>query len=385
MVPQIARIAVLFAGAFCLAAAASAAETPSAGRGILVLRNGQSLEGNIRQEGNTFIVDLSDGQIRIKATDVELQCNSHEEGYRRKRAAIQVGNVHDHLELSQWCLRHDLLGPAAAELADAVAADPGHPMIPVIRERLKLAMEPPPMADVARKVQLGPSNEELDGLVRSLPHGVTESFTQSVQPLLMNHCMTSGCHGAQSSMPMHLLRVPSSRTVGRRVTQRNLYAVLQFIDRDNPGASRLLKAAGAPHGSVQYAIFNEHRAEQFQRLAEFAVQVSRQPPPSPRSATVAPATPAAEFGSIWEDAAIAPPQELPEDARQGRRLSTPDSSADGQAKTDAKKPGELAMKSTLAGSLPPDTFSRRYAEEKKKAPDAPKTPPQGEGPQDGVR
>ena len=85
-----------------------------------------------------------------------------EDGYRRKRAGIQLGNVHSHLELAQWCLRHGLLGPAATELADATAADPTHPMILVLRHRLKMAMEPPPSPNAQAKAISGPSNDELD-------------------------------------------------------------------------------------------------------------------------------------------------------------------------------------------------------------------------------
>ncbi len=92
---------------------------------------------------------------------------------------------------------------------------------------------------------------------------------------------------------------------------------------------------------------------------------------------MAPAT--AEFGSIWEDAANAPPQELPEEARQGRRLPTTDSSADRPPKADAKRPGGATVKNTLAGSLTPDAFSRRYADEKKSR-DASRTPSKGGNP-----
>ena len=78
---------------------------------MVVLRNGEVIEGRISRDEGVYIVDLPNGRIRIRQANVELVCSSLEEGYRRKRASIQVGNVHDHLELAQWCMRHNLLGP----------------------------------------------------------------------------------------------------------------------------------------------------------------------------------------------------------------------------------------------------------------------------------
>ena len=71
-------------------------------------------------------------------------------------------------------------------------------------------------------------------MVRSLPPGVVETFTQSVQPVLMNHCATGGCHAPQSETGLRLFRVPTGKQASRRITQRNLYSVLPFVDRDNP-------------------------------------------------------------------------------------------------------------------------------------------------------
>ena len=111
---------------------------------LLMLRNGQVLEGRITHADGAYTVEVPNGQMRIKDADVDMLCNSLEDGYRRKWALIQVGNVYHHLDLTQWCLRHHLLGPAAVELADARLADAKNPMIAVLEYRLKVALEPPP-------------------------------------------------------------------------------------------------------------------------------------------------------------------------------------------------------------------------------------------------
>ena len=340
---------------------APAANPP--GQGILVLRNGQTIEGRITQTAGLYVVDLGDGQIRVKAADVDLVCANLEDGYRRKRAAIQVGNVHHHIELAEWCLRHGLLGPAATELADATVAEPDNPMIDVLHQRLKMAMEPPPKPEAAGKLVAGPSNEELDRMVRSLPHGVVETFTQSVQPVLMNHCATGGCHGPQSESGLRLFRVPTGKTASRRITQRNLYSVLPYLDRDNPASSRLLTAPNGPHGTVKQAIFTEHQAGQYKRMIDWAGQFAGQSAPD-SIPTLAPATP-------FESAGPTPPHVLSQEARKARPLSADgkkQSARHGAARSPSKPVATAdASSDQSADPFDPEAFNRRYATQQKQA------------------
>lgn len=334
------------------------------GRRMLVMRNGQIFEGRITSANGHYIIDLDDGQIRLKAADVELVCDTLEDGYSRKRAAIQVGNVHHHLELAQWCLRHNLLDSAAAELADAKTADPTHPMIAALQHRLKMAMEPQTATDSGPTKAAGPSNEELDRMVRGLPRGAVETFTQSVQPVLMNHCATSGCHSPQAE-GMPLLRVSGSKPNSRRITQRNLGSVLDFVDRDNIAASRLLTAASGPHGTVQHAVFSEHEAAQYNRLVEWVCQLAQQPA-SGVPATITPTMPA-----FPPDATLGqtPPQVLSKDALKAQPLSASvhnpavrrgASPAALKAATDAAQ----ASFEQSADPFDPEVFNRRHASAK---------------------
>ena len=288
MLPNFVRTAVvttLLAAAVLPAKGQAPTDMPPS-QGMVILRNGEVIEGKISRDEGIYIVNLPNGRIRIKQANVELVCKSLEEGYRRKRAIIQVGNVHDHLDLAEWCLRHNLLGPATIELADATVADPKNPMIAALRHRLKMAMEPPPPAELHSKTLFtpGPSNDDLDRMVRGMPRGSVETFTQSVQPLLLNNCATSGCHGPQSENGLRLWHIAAGRPSSRRTTQRNLCSALQFIDRENPSASRLLTAATKPHGTLQHPIFSEHHTLQYQRLLDWANQIARpEPPDQPES------------------------------------------------------------------------------------------------------
>ncbi len=329
---------------------------------MVILRNGQFVEGRITQTDGLYVVDLPDGQIRIKAADVDVVCRDLDEGYVRKRAAIQVGNVNSHLELAQWCLRHNLLGPAAQELADATAADPKNPMIDALQRRLKLALEPPAV-EVASQPLSGPSNDELDRMIRGLPHGAVETFTQSVQPVLINHCATSGCHGPQSETGLRLLRSSAGQSAGRRITQRNLYSVLQFVNRDTPLASRLLVAPSGPHGNARYAVFSERQASQFTRLVEWTYQLAQTPASDSPPATIGPVVPVAAPQS--ESA----PHALSQEARKARPLAAAEKNqvARRNGVRPAAKPPADAMPASFdqpVDPFDPEVFNRRFAPKK---------------------
>ena len=357
-------IAVVFAlavPAAFLAGAEPSLPAPAAAQ-ILILRNGQTIEGRISQREGVYVIDLSDGQIRVKPADVDLVCSRLEEGYQRKRAALPTGDAHEHLELAQWCLRHDLLGPAATELADAKAADPNDPLITAMEHRLKMALEPP-SAVTASKAIAGPSNEELDRMIRSLPRGAIETFTQSVQPLLMNHCSTGGCHGPQSETGLRLFRIPTGRTASRRITQRNLYSAMSFVDRDNPAASRLLTVPSGPHGTAKIAIFNEHQAAQYRRLVEWTNQLAGQPSgadmPATLNSMLIPARPNGPPAQM-------PPQMLSQEARRAHPLQMPgvgQAPQRGVAGKLARQSGEAipSVSEQSGDPFDPEAFNRRYS------------------------
>ena len=213
----------------------------------------------------------------MRLANVEFCCRTLQEGYERKRAAIQVGNVQDHLELAQWCERHGLLDLAANELSAAAAIEPNHPMVGVLRRRLQLAREPPLQPSESSGGVASPTADELDRMVRGMPPGAVETFAQIVQPLLINHCTSSGCHGPQSETRFRLMRTPVSQPAGRRLTQRNLQAVLEYVDYNAPSSSRLLTVVSGPHGPVRAGTFSDRQAGQYKRIADWVDLVTRQP------------------------------------------------------------------------------------------------------------
>jgi hypothetical protein len=64
------------------------------------------------------------------------------------------------------------------------------------------------------------------------------------------------------------------RAVTRRLTQRNLFATLQMIDRGCPEESPLLTMPRGPHGDAKSAVFGHRDARQRDQIAAWVRQVT---------------------------------------------------------------------------------------------------------------
>lgn len=249
--------------------------------GVLLLRNGEVLEGKIVRVGDFYYVAVPHGQVRIRATDVETVCRTLQEGYRFKRQNIQLPSAQQHLELGQWCIRHGLVAEAEQELVEAVRLQPDHPLVPLLQRRIQMAQHPAePSACSEPEASLPAESYELEYWVQTLPPVVVEEFTQSVQPILLNNCTKAGCHGPKDQGRFSLLKPPSGRLPTRRLTQRNLASTFRWINAQEPLRSPLLAAPLAPHGSVKIPIFGNPHCEAYQRLVRWvllAAQAASQP------------------------------------------------------------------------------------------------------------
>jgi hypothetical protein len=228
-------------------------------------------------------VSQNNAQLKIRAADVRLTGRDRADLYRLWHANLEQPDPQEHLELAEWCIKNRLFSEAKAELHSAAQAEPTHPKIPLLERRLELAARPPaakPATTAPKPAAATPSltNDDLDKLVRSLPTGTVETFANTVQPLLLNHCSTAGCHGPQSQTSLRLLRIPPARVTGRRLTQRNLHAALSAVNRDIPEESPLLLVPTQPHATLKAAVFTNREAAQYKQLVDWVVRVSGSPP-----------------------------------------------------------------------------------------------------------
>lgn len=272
---------VAFSVVTCCAATSYAQQgtlAPEPQDGVLVHRNGEVFRGKITRAGDRHIVALGGGQIIVKSSDVEACCATLDEAYRLRKQHHPADCAQDYLEMAQWCQRQGLLDAASQELVEAKLLDPAHPMIPLLERRIQASRQGVEARGPIAKAPEGRlAFSELDRVARGMPAGTMESFTQVVQPMLVNNCTATGCHGPGASDTFSLTRVSPGGPASRRMTQRNLAAVLQRIDRNNPSASPLLATPLRPHGSAKGPIFTDRQAAQYQQLVDWVYRVSQMP------------------------------------------------------------------------------------------------------------
>lgn len=335
--------------------AALPAWADEAPEGALLLRNGEVFQGRILLEGSEFRVLLSHGEVRFPVVEVECAAATLGELYQRKQVMVMPGDARERLRLAQWCIRQGLLDEAAAEIARARSEDPTNPGADLLAHRLDLARQPLAVAKppaVTPVVHTEAQLDELDRFARALPEGTVETFTQRVQPIMMNACATAACHGSQSPSKLQLQRVPGARPATRRLTQRNLQSVLPWVNREQPGGSRLLQCAVSAHGSAKTAPVSAESA-QYRWLVEWVYQVARAENRVPRIDTqvvTAAATMPAVKDDVHTDAVQAswPAAEVPAEAP----VQTPFQQAEPAPPPAAPARG--------ADPFDPEVFNRRF-------------------------
>jgi len=271
---SLARIAAVFC-VFLPALSAGQMLDIAPREGILVLRNGGVLSGKITQAGMRFYVTVERGEIRVAQRDVEMVCRDLNEAYRRKASALRADDATSHIDLAEWCVRHRLHEEAGGQLDLARRLASHHPRIALVERRLQLSLHPVETpTSAAALLPARTTNDKLDQLVRSLPAGTVETFTTTVQPLLLNSCATSGCHGPRAANKLRLEHLASGRPLTRRITQRNLDAVLKCVDQEEPAQSGLLTMPLENHAGGTEPLFSARDVAKYQQLVDWVNQVS---------------------------------------------------------------------------------------------------------------
>lgn len=339
------------------------AEPPKA----VLLRNGEVFQGQIQTNGAEVRILLSHGEVRFRASDVEYTAATVRELYLRRQTTLLPGDARERLRLAQWCIRQGLFEDAAAEIEAARVIDPRNPAVDLMARRLELGRQPLAAARAPVAVTRSSTGlEELDRLVRGLPEKSVEAFTQRVQPTIMNTCATPACHGAQSDSKLQLLRAGGGRPASRRLTQRNLQALLPWVDQQDPAASQLLKYASTVHAAGK-APPMARESTQYRRLVEWVYQMAhaedRLPAASPDAEHLAePGKVPPATGREVRLAGGTEPVDAGKVHRQGVVHAAWPSEGSAQPSQSAASAAAAPDDKAPAGSDPfdPEIFNRRY-------------------------
>ena len=322
-----------------------------------MLRNGQVLQGEVTQAGDYYVVTLGGtSEIRLKAAEVEAVCASLDEAYEFKVGHLSGSGARPHLELAEWCLRHDLHARCAQQLVAAMRLEPDNPGLKLLERRLEFAAQQPKERDQATLAAASAivSSEQMEQAIRDLPAGSVEKFAAVIQPILLNRCGANQCHGPNAKSEFRLLRPSPGQVANRRFTQRNLYAALEQLDRSQPEASPLLTLPQRRHGTSLTAVFDKHSQKQLDDLAKWIniTLASPQAPPTIPAAT--PTLLQSSSDAFPKSTAPAPPAAMTPGESSSTRVMKP------AVESAESKSAAAAERFVPRDRFDPEIFNRRY-------------------------
>ncbi|MBC7820706.1 MAG: hypothetical protein IAG10_27795, partial [Planctomycetaceae bacterium] len=224
------------------------------------------------------------GQLVLPFDQVKFNADDMEDAYRQQRSALPERPVTAHIELARWCYTNGLPDQACKELREVLRIEPestiARTMLQRINDQLLATKELPAVAarngeySMLGNPKLGVPEDTLGGL----PREAAMEYVAKVQPLLVNRCATSGCHGVGSGNSFELVRTKLGKAPPKAHSERNLAAILELIDREQPLSSPLLtklrgesksKGVRQTHGSLS--------RDQTQTLRNWIEAISQKP------------------------------------------------------------------------------------------------------------
>ena len=339
---------------------------------VLLLKNGQVLAGRITWSGDHYFVDRDGLQMGVRSGEVLATAADMDDAYRWQRARLARDDLEGHQTLAQWCLRHDLLGYAATELADCEALQPSHARTALLMRQLQSAVRTVENAKARRAPSEGPTDAGMaqthsppDDLPRdavpransgakaadvsaTLSNESLETFVTTIQPLLINQCAAGGCHGGATKAELKFQRFDPRRSPSRVYTERNLAAVLKHIDHDTPEASPLVVVPSQPHGGMATPVFSGRTLGQ---RAELVAWVRGTVRPSGRVPQATRNTSGVVFGNDVKKPAKAP---------VARAVHEENASHVSKGRDGAAVAPDGAAVGGTVNSHDPDEFNRRF-------------------------
>jgi len=182
--------------------------------------------------------------------------------------------------LFDWCLRNGLEN-RAAEMLTQTKLDPDslklmqrrleQHRINARREKNQTWQSEVDQTEVRPTVDSTLISQTVDGL----PDGTEAFFNQQLHAKLIVGCTAAKCHGRDSET-LPLRHLGKGIATPRGLTRHNLYQVLQYVDRNSPGQSKVLEMATTAHGGQSKPAM-EPKSIGFLLLQQWVYNVSENP------------------------------------------------------------------------------------------------------------
>lgn len=245
-------------------------------KGVLVLKTGQLVEGELSQRAGGYLVELPKGSYLIPFERVSVAADDRHAAYGKLKALEPNPTPDFQVTLARWCITWKLYQEARLELRDALVADPNHQAAREMYARLHQLLHPEQAVEEKPKPKTREGFEAADAeSLAGLSPEAAKQYVIRVQPLLLNRCGNAACHGPASPQEFQLAHV---RRGLNRTTLENLNAVLRYVDRSDPEKSPLLKISSGTHGRNGRPIFYGAAGEQnLATLREWVAQLANDP------------------------------------------------------------------------------------------------------------
>lgn len=329
--------------------------------GVLLLKNGHVMQGSITKAGDYFVLTLGKtGEVRLPAADVETQCVDLDDAYRYQAALLSIKKAEPHLTLAEWCLRYGLRQQAEDQVAFARQLEPENAKIAQLELRLKTAAVPAPSGARAESSSSTVGVKQLDETLAELPKGSMERFSVVIQPMLVNRCGANGCHGPAAKSNFHLLRPSAGQMMSKRFSQRNLFTVLQYLDKDNPEESPLVTIPQEKHGSTLAPVFDKRSQHQLDDLIAWAKLLAKESPQAALPTSIGPPqTLLTQSGSAAKTGGKVPPNIAPMNAGEKPDSGRPRAPRPPSVK-DIKSEGGGQEPAAPRDPFDPEIFNRKH-------------------------
>ena len=267
-----------------LPAVSACAQTASPAT-IIVLANDTVIRGEISQTNDGIRVRTASGSIvELRLDQVAFVEDTLDHALLHLAGSVDLGDPRQLERLFNWCLQNGLVGRAAdlLERARAQALDDGG--LRRMQRRFEDQTRRPAASDAGATAKLAPSaiaaplrasSKEIDAALDGLPDGVEAFFNQRLNVRLIAGCSAAKCH-SRSSPTMPLWHDGQASSTPRGYAQRNLYEILQWVDRQQPKDSRLLEMARTAHGGQNEAAFADS-GKAYSQLQYWTYAVSEHP------------------------------------------------------------------------------------------------------------
>jgi len=366
-------------------------KSPARGE-VVVFKNGRLMRGMTLREGERIRLTRSDRSVvRIPVEIVDFIAPNLTTAYQHQAGRLKDRDNNGRLRLIQWCLQYEMVREAAEQLAVLRFQTPDNPKIDYLQRRIAQQLRPTPAASGASRALPGKAVSfavdinkaggaraatpaELNRLVKQLPTGAVEEFTHVIQPMLVNRCGATACHGVLADSPYRLIRPSIEGAFSHRYTQRNLHSTIKHVRAGPLADTAWIRAATSPHAGRKKPFFGESEIEQLGRLVAWARQVSRVPvnhdpiarmladrePANGTSAQQADSNRAKQSGSsTFRPAGFTTPRDSRAGAKDSvRRASLSQSNEPSPPSGTASPNGTSTPTSTSADPFDPKAFNR---------------------------